>query len=201
MDGHSGIENKEVNRGGSGDFQLILSYLKHSSGRGYFVIHASSSSFYLSGLQPIAFLEKIGFQHFQGECKFFHDRCFYRTIAEVKYNEVGFENIRQTMYIHSAFEKFANEGISKLYELQNQQIDILRSIKLSAGPLEIFKGPVEIEIKPTDIPVWANSVKFPKLKKLKARRQTFLKRLKNLKVFWRLCIPTEKPLYQLLLNH
>lgn len=183
MDGHSGIENNQINKGGSGNFQLFLSYLKQSTGLGEFVIHASSSTFYSSGLQPLEFLQQIGFKHFQGECKFFHDRCFYRTIAEVKYDRIGFEDTRQTMMIHNTFETFANEGINKLYELQKQQNDLLRTIGLSSGSLEIFNIPAKIEIKPAYIPIWLNSIKFEHLKELESQKADIDKEIEGLEGF------------------
>lgn len=183
MDGHSGIENREVNKGGSGIFRLILSYLKESSGSGHFIIHATSSAFYASGLQPLQFLQQIGFSHFKGECKFFHDRCFYRPFAEVEYNEYGFEDTRQNMWIHSAFEKFANEGINRLYELQKQKNEILREIGSGAGPLEIFNVPVRIEKGPVDIPTWVNSIKFQRLKELESQKDDLNKEIEELEGF------------------
>ncbi len=93
-DGHSGIENRQVNVGGSGSFQLILSYLRQGNGHGEFVIHATSNSFYFGGatLQPLDFLANIGFTKYSGQCQFHGDRCFYRSIAILKKGERGFEN-------------------------------------------------------------------------------------------------------------
>lgn len=183
MDGHSGIENREVNRGGSGNFQLVLSYLKESSGCGHFVIHATSSTFYSAGLQPIQFLQEIGFTPFRGECRFHHDRCFYRHFAEIEYDEIGFESTRQNMYIHAAFERFAKEGISKLFELQKQQNDVLREIKTSSGELELFGGPAVIKPKPGDVPVWVDMIKFKQLQELERRRIQINKDIENLEVY------------------
>jgi len=183
MDGHSGIENNEVNRGSSGNFQLVMSFLKESSGRGHFVIHATSGTFYSFGLQPIQFLQQIGFTPFRGECKFFHDRCFYRYFAEVEYDEIGFESTRQTMYIHAAFEKFAKEGISKLYELKRQQNDILSDIRSSSGDLELFRAPVKIKPQPSEMPVWVDAVKFQKLQDLERQKIEMNREIEDLEGF------------------
>ena len=122
MDGHSGIENKEVNRGGSGGFQLVLSFLRESDGRGHFIIHATSGIIYGPRLKPLQFLQDIGFTHFHGECNFYHNQCFYRHFAEIQYDDMGFQDFRQNDYIHSAFKRFADEEISKLYGLQLQMV-------------------------------------------------------------------------------
>jgi hypothetical protein len=183
MDGHSGIENNEVNRAGSGNFQLVLSYLKESGGRGYFVIHATSGTFYSAGLQPLQFLQQIGFSHFGGECKFHHDRCFYRYFAEIEYDDIGFESSRQTMYIHSAFEKFAKEGISKLYELQRQQNSILGEIRASSGDLPLFGALLKIKPDPSAMPVWIYAVKFKRLQDLEGQRIRMNKEIENLGEF------------------
>lgn len=180
MDGHTGIKSHEVNRGGKGDFQLVLSYLKESDGSAHFIIHATPKHSYLYGLQPLDFLELIGFNHFKGECQFFGNRCYYRHLGYVKYDHRGFENIEDNQYIHSAFEKFANEGIDKLFELRKQEKEILRSIGSSSGPLKIFDVPVEIEIKPSDIPGWVNSIKFEKLKELEKERSLIEDEINNL---------------------
>jgi hypothetical protein len=200
MDGHSGIENREVNKGGSGNFQLILSYLKESSGRGHFIIHATSGTLYSFGLQPVHFLQQIGFIPFRGMCKFFHDKCFYRHLAELEYDEYGFEDMKQNMYIHSAFEKFAREGISKLYELQKQQIEILQEIRSSAGPLEIFKAPIKIERKPADIPVWVDFVKFGQLKELEKQKAVIDKGIEDLAEYLPLVYADGDPLVSAVLK-
>lgn len=183
MDGHTGIENNEVNRAGSGNFQLVLSYLKESGGRGYFVIHASSGTFYSFGLQPLQFLQQIGFSHFNGECKFHHDRCFYRNFAEIEYDEIGFECTRQAMDIHSAFEKFAKEGISKLYELQQQQSNILREISASTGDLPLFGALPKIKPDPSAFPVWVDEIKFRRLRDLEGQRARLNTKIENLEEF------------------
>ena len=180
MDGHSGIENNEVNKGSSGNFQLVLSYLKESSGRGYFIIHATSNVVYGPRPKPLEFLQQIGFTHFSGECKFHHDECFYRHFAEIEYNEMGFSDTRQNMYIHSAFEKFAKEGISKLYELQRQQHDLLGEIRASGGEIGLFGAPVKIKPQPSDIPVWVNTAKFMRLRELEGHRDGMCKEIEDL---------------------
>lgn len=183
MDGHSGIENNEVNRGSSGNFQLVLSYLKDSSGHGNFIIHATSSTFYSFGLQPVQFLQDIGFNPFRGECKFFHDRCFYRYFAEVEYDEIGFESTRQTMFIHAAFEKFAKEGISKLFELKQQQNDILREIRSNSGELALFGAPVKIKPQSSEMPLWVDAVKYQRLQDLEGQRIKMNKEIEDLEGF------------------
>src|SRR5579885_695990 len=51
-DGHSGIGNSQVDKGGSGSFQLILAKLKQGNGQADLVIHATSNTSYDYGLDP-----------------------------------------------------------------------------------------------------------------------------------------------------
>ncbi len=183
MDGHSGISNNEIKRGGSGGFNLVLSYLKESSGEGYYIIHASSTQFYSSGIQPEEFLQQIGFSKFEGECPFFQERCFYLHLATARFDEYGFEDVLENMRLTSAFDRFANEGISKLYELQRQRDQILRELGKRAGPLKIFNAPIEIEIKPGEIPEWVNTVKFERLKELEAQREAINHEIEDLESY------------------
>lgn len=171
MDGHTGIEMEEVNRGGSGNFQLILAYLKEASGRSDFVIHASSSISYSAGLQPLAFLSMIGFTHFRGECKFHHDRCFYRHVATIKKDPHGFASEGQVDSVHRAFSSFA-EKIGELFTLEQQQERILRQLGLESQPPSIFGPVVNIEISETDAPPWIEEVKFERLKQLEGQVKT-----------------------------
>jgi len=180
MDGHTGISNSEIKRGGSGGFKLVLSYLRESSGECHYIIHASSEQFYFSGIQPNKFLLDIGFNKFNGQCQFFDDMCYYLHLARAKFDEQGFEDIMQNINLTSAFEKFANEGITKLYELQRQRDQVLRELGFRAGPLKIFNEPIEIEIEPGEIPGWVNTLKFERLKELEAQRETINSEIKEL---------------------
>ncbi len=121
-DGHSGIENTQVNQGGSGDFHLILSSLKQANGQIALVIHATSNSLYFSGLQPREFLTEIGFTHFSGRCPFYHDNCFYKVFATVQRNNFddGWEYHDQIDLLHAAFERFAGK-IDELFRLRQQE--------------------------------------------------------------------------------
>jgi hypothetical protein len=70
-EGHSGLSNKKVNEGTSGEFFGALSYLEASRDTAYFVIHVYSNTFdYSNHLQRSNvrgrdrrenFLERLGF--------------------------------------------------------------------------------------------------------------------------------------------
>jgi len=182
IDGHSGIENREVNRGGSGNFQLVLAYLKESSGAGHFVIHATSSTSYSYGLQPLEFLQQIGFTHFRGECPFHHDRCFYREIATLQRDIHGFENMQQVQSIHDAFRKFA-EKIGDLFSLYQQEERVLREIELTKTSASLFGAPLEIEIQKTDMPLWIEDVKPKRLLNLQKQFAELKTEIDDLKSF------------------
>jgi len=168
-DGHSGIENRQVNQGGSGNFQLILAYLKQGTGRGEFVIHATSNTSYSYGLQPLEFLADIGFTPYQGQCSFYHDRCFYRIIATLARDVYGFENFDQVQGIHNAFKTFAGR-IGELFQLRQQEDRVLREIGIQQAGKIIFGQPIEIEISERDVPLWIDEVKFQRLRELEAQR-------------------------------
>jgi len=176
-DGHTGIENYKVNEGGSGHFRLILAVLKHSSGDVDFVIHASSP---VVSQLPSQFLEQIGFSHFEGECPFYYDRCYYRIIATLKSAPSGFLNHNQVQSIHRNFKRFAEE-IGRLYSLYQEQNSILREIGEQASAPTIFASPPVIEIEPSDIPLWVEEVKFERLKELELKVKRMNEEIEDLR--------------------
>jgi hypothetical protein len=178
-DGHSGIENRQVNQGGSGNFQLVLAYLKQGTGRGDFVIHATSSTFYSYGLQPLEFLAEIGFIHYQGQCTFHDDKCFYRAIAELQPDIYGHENFIQVQRVHDAFLRFAGK-IGELFQLRQQEDRILEEIGIQSAGRVIFGQPLEIQISEKDIPLWVDEVKFPRLLKLEIQKDAIQKDIGDL---------------------
>jgi nucleoside-diphosphate-sugar epimerase len=101
MDGHSGIENREVKKGNTSNFQFVLSFLKTSSGEKHFIIHASSNVVYGGEPHPLKFLERIGFELFKGTCPFYNDRCFWKHFAALETNAYGFADIRITESLHN----------------------------------------------------------------------------------------------------
>jgi hypothetical protein len=181
-DGHSGIENRQVNQGGSGNFQLILAYLKQGTGRGEFVIHATSNVFYGHGLQPLEFLMGIGFDHYLGQCPFHHDKCYYREIATLQRDAYGLENDNQVQLVHHAFKTFA-EKIGELFQLRQQEDRVLREIGVGPIGRTIFGQSVAIEINEKDIPLWVDEVKFSKLRELEKQRDVIQKEIDDLSVF------------------
>lgn len=182
FDGHSGMEFNKVDEGGSGEFQLILSLLKESSGEGWFIIHATSRTSYSYGLQPFEFLSSIGFHQFQGQCQFLAGTCFYRAIAEIPQRDALGDCIRQTHQIHRAFKVFADK-IGELYTLRKQQDSILEEIGTKQGALLIFNEPVKIEIAPDSVPLWVEEAKFPQLQELENQKISLESKIMELSAY------------------
>jgi len=180
-DGHSGIENRPVKRGGSGDFMLILSYLKRGTGQGEFVIHAASSKFYSYGLQPNEFLADIGLTHFKGSCPFHSNRCFYRVIATFPEGVDRPEEYEQVRNVHECFREFS-EGISELFESRQKEPQILRKMGIKTPGIPVFGPPIEIKIDKR-VPPWVDEVKFPRLLELEEEKATIQKKIDELKGF------------------
>src|SRR5258708_26170966 len=181
-DGHTGLSNTQVNQGESGNFKLVLSYLKQSTGQAEFVIHATSNALYGLGFQPDQFLSKIGFTAYHGECPFLQDHCFYHVMAQTQQSFDGMEHFTQTQAIHNSFKELAEE-MHHLFMLFQQEEDTLNKIGLKASRQSVFGQPIQIEIQETDIPLWVNDVKFPQLRELEAQRGVLQKEIDQLNQF------------------
>jgi hypothetical protein len=181
-DGHSGIENRQVNQGGSGNFKLILAYLKQADGRGEFVIHATSNISYSYGLQPLEFLASIGFTQFRGQCPFHQDKCFYRVIGTLQREVSGFENFNQVHMIHNAFKEFAGK-VGELFTLRQNEDRILREMDIKVSGQTIFNSPVNIEITESEVPLWVEEVKFPRLRELEKQTAILQNEITSLNLF------------------
>lgn len=138
-DGHTGVSNEQVNEGGSGHFRLVLSYLKQASGHGQFVMHATSSTYYTSGdLQPLDFLEKIGFQQHQGQCKFLGASCRFRVVGSVRPSDFGIpESICSVLIQRVVVQDI--RGKPGLYCQEDSQHPITHGI----CKLESLRGPLK----------------------------------------------------------
>lgn len=180
-DGHSGISNSQVNQGASGNFELILAYLKQGDGRGEFVIHATSNTFYSYGVQPLEFLSSIGFTQYRGQCPF-HRQCFYRVIATLQRDVNGFENHNQVHLIHHAFTTFAGR-VAELFALRQNEDRILGDLGLTISGKAIFNTPVEILITDNDVPLWVESVKFARLLELEKQKASLNDEIASLSKF------------------
>jgi hypothetical protein len=181
-DGHSGIENREVNKGGSGGFQLILAYLKQGTGQAEFVIHATSNFSYHYGLHPLEFLAEIGFSHYPGECPFYRDNCYYRVIATLERDFPGWEYFNPVQRIQSNFRNFANK-IGDLFQLRQQEDQILREIGIKQRGRPLFGPPMEIQITERDAPLWVEEVKFPQLRELESKKAALQEEIDKLSAF------------------
>ena len=169
MDGHTAIENRKVNEGGSGVFRFALSYLKDRSEEGSFIIHGTSNTSYSAGLNPLEFLQSSGLSRFQGHCQFLADRCLWREIGRVPTGIEHFEHMDKVQALHAAFKAFTDKA-DDLYKLCKQQDDILRNIGERCRGLQIFNAPVAIEFQPGEVPLWVQAAKHPQLLDLEAQR-------------------------------
>jgi len=181
-DGHTGLSSSQVNQGESGNFKLVLSFLKQSTGSGEFVMHVTSNVFYSFGLQPPQFLSQIGLTQYHGQCPFLQDRCFYYVVAKAQGSFPGMEHFSQVQNIHESFKKFA-ASIHSLFMLYEQEETILREIGLKPSGQAFFGQPIQIEIQETDTPLWVNDVKFPQLRELEAQRGVLQKEIDQLNQF------------------
>jgi len=181
-DGHTGLSNSQVNQGESGNFKLVLSYLKQSTGQAEFVIHASSNVHYGFGFQPDQFLSKISFTEYHGQCPFLQDHCFYHVMGQTQRSFDGLEHFTQVEYIHNRFKKLAEE-MHHLFMLFQQEENTLNEVGLKVSRQSIFGQPIQIEIQETDIPLWVNDVKFTKLRELEAQRGVLQKEIDKLNQF------------------
>ena len=135
-DGHTGGDNPKINRGGSGDFDLVLSALERETGQIDFVIHATSDASYFPGsrLQPLDFLNDIGLSHYEGSCPFHSDRCYYLIIKKIPAQDVAqLKENEKADEIHETFRRFS-EHIGELFKLREREQEILNEIGIK--PLE-----------------------------------------------------------------
>ncbi len=178
-DGHSGIGNSQVDKGGSGSFQLILAKLKQGNGQADLVIHATSNTSYDYGLDPLEFLASLGFTHYQGRCPFHYDSCFYRSIATLSRDVDRFESIREMQGMQYVFQRFAGK-INELFRLRQQEDQILGEISIKPSIRPIFGPPVKIEINEKDVPLWIEEVKLKRLREVEERKATIQKEIDEL---------------------
>ncbi len=119
--GHIGKENKQVNRKDSKHFHLALGYLIINDYEAEFIIHAQLYTLVFYGKQPADILKRLGFQEYQEECNILGGKgCLYKSIYRVSRERI-FDNFRETEFVHSEFNKFA-ENIDTIIE-QIQEID------------------------------------------------------------------------------
>lgn len=181
-DGHSGVENKQVNEGGSGGFQLVLAALKHGSGQIDFVIHAQTNRFYDVSLNPEEFLENIGLTSYPGQCPFFDTKCFYKVIGVLERDIHGYSNSRQVSIVHNNFKSFT-EQIDNLFQLRKKEDQILKKITADPQKRSLFRLPVRFEISEEDIPLWVDEVKFQRLLQLEAQSAAIQQEIDDLSEF------------------
>jgi len=168
-DGHSGLENTEVNRGGSGRFSLVLSALKTVSGHHELIIHATSATSYSHGLQPLPFLESLGFKHFKGDCGFHQDRCFYKLLTTIAPSVPASRDIWAVQQFHAAFAALANR-IGELFDILQKAHEIAGGIVMIVPP-SLFAEPGQIVPATAGVPGWIDQIKTDELKNLELERE------------------------------
>lgn len=191
-DGHTGlgIEKQKV-YSISKHFNFTSATLKDSSGDVDIVLYASSN---LISQRPFQFLDKIGFSHFSGQCPFYYDRCFFRTIAIVKGSMRDFiDNFWEVQGIYENISRFI-EKIDELYALYEGQNNILQWIGQQAHMPTIFTSPPMIEVATSDVPPWTEEVKFNKLKDLESKAWQIEKDIGELRGFLPLLYASGDPL-------
>ena len=194
-DGHSGIENRQINSIKSGNYSLVLSYLKQGNGLVEFVIHASSKSTYVGGyaLQPQDFLANIGFEKYFGQCQFHEEGCYYRVIAKLQKDRQGFENHSHTQEVYRRFTSFADK-IVDLYNARQTEYSIISEIGLSAQVRGVLQEPFLIEITEKDIPIWVEQEKFSQLIELEKQNNKTQEEINYYKQFLPLIFATGEAL-------
>jgi hypothetical protein len=182
MDGHSGIENSEANKGDSQHFQFVLSFLISPSGRKDFIIHASTNVAYGPEPHPLEYLQNIGFEPFGGNCPFFHNGCLWRHMLTVETDQFNFADMRSVESAHTAFKSFV-DNIEELYRLFQHQNDILRKISAATPYPKIFATPPILKVDTTEIPRWADPIRFERLSNLEKQQAEIQKEILDLQEY------------------
>jgi hypothetical protein len=107
---------------------------------------------------------------YRGLCIFHSDKCFYRKISEIYQDVYGSEHHDQVQIVHHRFRSFA-EKINELFQLRNQDNEIVSNIGLRSSDRPIFGDPTVIKITESDHPIWVNEIKFPRLIELESQRK------------------------------
>jgi hypothetical protein len=162
-DGHTGTKNTKVNEGGSGHFTLILAALEDSAGAVEFVIHATSSSQYSFGLQPLQFLDRAGLSRYRGNCVFFGAECFYRVMAtlEAPRFRQG-SRIFEVQGVHTAFKQVVDQ-FGRLFDLEQERDRILDGMRSATRDAPVFGEVIRVSPESSEEPDWTGDVAFPEL--------------------------------------
>jgi len=182
-DGHTGTKNTKVNEGGSGLFQLVLAALEDSSGAVEFVMHATSSSRYSFGLQPLQFLDRAGLSRYRGNCVFFGAECFYRIIAvlDAPRFQQG-SRIFEIQGVHTAFKQVV-EQFGRLFDLEQERDRILDSMQSATRDAPIFGEVIQVSTGSGEVPDWTGDVAFPELIELERQHGELDARIEALRQY------------------
>jgi len=177
-DGHTGVDNKKLNQGGSGGFVLVLAALTQSTGETDWVIHAKSQSWQRHN----RFLTDSGLAYYSGHCLFHDDSCHYGVIGRVVRDGDGDTDVRRMREMHDAFETFAG-NVGHLFDLWQQQAEILRQIGIDPPAKPFFGPPARIVANAGGVPAWVEDEKFPQLRDWEKKRADIDSQVQELSVF------------------
>jgi hypothetical protein len=180
MDGHTGLSYKEAKRVRSSGFELVLSSLAESSGRTYFIIHATCNS-YGSDLPPEIFLQSLGFTPFRGNCQFTDQACYWYRYADVVTSRYGQDFIKNTIAVER-FDALAKD-FSVLYDTVRQAHRMIRDVGLTAPVPKLPTDPLILTVDESEVPSWVESVKFPILTDLEDKAAILRAQILELREF------------------
>ena len=177
-DGHTGVDNKKLNQGGSGGFVLVLAALTQSTGETDWVIHAKSQSWQRHN----RFLTDSGLAYYSGHCLFHDDSCHYGVIGRVVRDGDGDTGVSRVREMHDAFETFAG-NVGHLFDFWQQQAEILRQIGIDPPAKPFFGPPARIVANAGGVPAWVEDEKFPQLRDWEKKRADIDSQVQELSVF------------------
>src|SRR6266536_5446125 len=144
----------------SGPFQLAFSYLKVQPHGGFFVVHASSMTWYMAGLQPKQFLEMLGFGPTTTGCQKFGEDCFYKVTHELPPgSELDFSWPRPADVAHASFDHLA-ANLGDLFErTRSIYSELAENVDMFPWAAQFTGGPRLLEADGLVGPSWIDEFK------------------------------------------
>jgi hypothetical protein len=168
VNGHYGLENRELGRLNAGKFSAVLAYLVQDANNAYFVIHVSPIGGHMSALAPEQFLKLLGHAPFPDSCPFFQTGCHYRYVYASSIDPRARDPFnRKVDYAQKHFREFM-EALPSLHE---QVHDIYR--KLGSMP-DLFPslreyGPEPLPDFCSEAPAWVDQAKVDEHRQAEAQ--------------------------------
>jgi hypothetical protein len=159
-DGHAGLSNEFMKEMSSGPFQLAFSYLKVQPHGGFFVVHASSRTWYTAGLQPKQFLEMLGFGPTTTGCQKFGEDCFYKVTHELPPgSQLDFSWPRPADVAHASFDHLA-ANLGDLFErTRSIYSELAENVDMFPWAAQFTGGPRLLEADGLVGPSWIDEFK------------------------------------------